>query len=346
MTVLVTGASGLLGSRVVELLCASGLPRIRCFVRPSSDTSVLELLRHRYPQTAIEFAVGNLLCPGDAIRATRGVDAVYHLAAEMRGLPSSIFGNTVVGSRNLLDGIVQHAVSRVVLIGSIASYGVADLPPSVCVTEEIRLEARPEKRDAYCFAKVHQEILFQRYRQNHAFDLTILRSGVIYGEGGCLLPSRIGFFVGPLLFQVHGHNVLPLTYVENCASAVVLAAQAPTFPAGTYNVVDDDLPTSTEYLRHFRSQLNNLPSVRVPLLLAVYLAKGIQRYHSYSKAQIPLALTPYRVHSTWKGHTYSNAKLKAAGWRQAVPTREAISRTFTYARLRRELQTFERDFLH
>jgi nucleoside-diphosphate-sugar epimerase len=335
MTVLVTGASGFLGSRVVRQLCASGLQRIRCSIRPNSDIAALECLREQYPGTDIEYVVGNLLCPSDAIRASRRVDAVYHLAAEMRGMPATVFANTVVASRNLLDGIIQHGVPRVVLISSIAAYGVARLRRTISVTEEVEVEANPEKRDAYCFAKVQQELLFQRYRRDHAFELVILRSGVIYGESGNVLPSRIGFYVGPLLLQIGGRNRLPLTYVENCASAVVLAAQTSAFPEGIYNVVDDDLPTSTEYLRQYRLRVGKLTVVRVPLFLADFISRGVERYHAYSKGQIPPFLTPYRVRSTWKGHTYSNAKLKSTGWRQAVPTQEAISRALEDFSLRR-----------
>jgi nucleoside-diphosphate-sugar epimerase len=352
MTALVTGASGFLGSRVVRQLCDSGVRRIRCFIRPNSDISALEAVRERYPATGIEYMVGNLLCLSDAIRATRRVDTVYHLAAEIRGMPATMFANTVVASRNLLDGIVQNAVSRVILVGSIAAYGVAHLPRTVSVTEEIELEANPEKRDMYCFAKVRQELLFQRYRREHSFELVILRSGVIYGEGGNVLPSRIGFYVGPLFLQIRGRNLLPLTYVENCASAVVLAAQPSTFPEGIYNVVDDDLPTSIEYLRQYRFHVGKMHSVRLPMFLADFLSKGIEHYHAYSKAQIPLALTPYRVRSTWKGHTYSNAKLKSVGWRQGVPTQEAMSRAFEHFSLHRppsleaSSTTSHVDFLH
>jgi 2-alkyl-3-oxoalkanoate reductase len=333
MTVLVTGASGFLGSRVVEQLCVSGTKRIHCFVRPNSDITALEFVRRQHSSTVIEYIVGNLLSVEDAIRATRHVDVVYHLASEMRGVPATLFSNSVVASRNLLDGIVYHSVSRVVLVSSIAVYGVAHLHPSTLVTEEAELDANPEKRDPYCFSKIHQELLFQRYRREHAFELVTLRAAVIYGELGNRLPSRLGFPIGPLFLQIAGGNQLPLTYVDNCASAVALAAHASALPEGAYNVVDDDLPTSHEYLRRYRTRVSNVSVLPVPLFLADTLSRALERYHTYSKAQIPLVLTPYRVQSTWKGHLYSNRKLKAIGWQQPVPTREAIARTLEFFKL-------------
>jgi hypothetical protein len=91
--------------------------------------------------------------------------------------------------------------------------------------------------------------------------------------------------------------------------------------------------------------VGKLSSVRLPLFLADFLSKGIERYHTCSKAQIPLVLTPYRVRSSWKGHTYSNAKLKSTGWQQAVPTQEAISRSLKHFSLHRS-SSFETDRLH
>ncbi len=331
MNILVTGATGFLGTRVVEQLCASGATRVRCFVRPNSDTARLDELRSKYPSTRLQYVVGNLLSANDAIRATEGVDTVYHLAAEMRGLPSSVFANTVVASRNVLDGIARHKVRRVVLASSICVYGLATVPTRETVTEETALEAEPEKRDAYTFAKVRQELLFQQYRRDHSFQLVVLRPGVIYGEGGPMLFSRAGLRVGPFLIQIAGRNRLPLTYVSNCAAAVALAGSGEVLPEGSYNVIDDESPSVAEYLRMYRSLVERVRCVRLSFSVAMVLSHILDIYQSHCKAQIPPVLSPYRVRATWEGHTFSSQKLQAVGWRLSVSTAEGISRTLRAA---------------
>src|SRR5947209_14497633 len=79
-TVLITGASGFIGSRVLEALISRGFRSIRCFVRPGSDQRRLRELGSAVPDAHIDFFKGNLLSPADCSAAMKGVAIVLHLA--------------------------------------------------------------------------------------------------------------------------------------------------------------------------------------------------------------------------------------------------------------------------
>ncbi len=335
MTSLVTGSAGFLGSAVVERLLVISSRDIRCFVRPSSDTNRLTRLRDEHGRDSLELFVGNLTSPADVRCALAGVDTVYHLAASMHGwAPADIFRNTVVASQRLLDGIVKSGVRRVVLISSLSVYGLSDVAPRALIDECARLEAFPEKRDAYAHAKLRQEQLFHQYRRDSNFALVVLRPGTLYGRSGPDFSPRIGVAFPGLLLHFGGDNLLPLSYVENCAEAVGLAGASDSLQEGAYNVVDDDLPTAREYIRRYTQEVRKIRSLQIPFFATMLLSAAAERYHVHSKGQVPRALTPYRTLNLWRGHRFDNRKLRSAGWSQRVPTEDALRRTFAELRAR------------
>lgn len=331
MSVLVTGAAGFLGGSVVRRLLASGERNLRCFVRPSSNLSQLENLCKRYPNAHVEHIVGNLASRGDARRAIQGVDTIYHLASAMRGAPATMFRDTVVASQSLLEAVeAAGTVPRIVLTSSLGVYGTSHLPANECIGEDCAIDAAPEKRGTYAHAKIWQERLFRDYAAKQAIDLVVLRPGVLYGPGGKIFSSRVGVFVGTLLVQFGGsRNILPLSHVDNCADAVVLAGTSLSSSGQTYNVLDDDLPTSTELVSAYKQQVAKFPSVRVPYFLAILASRGVDLYHTYSHGQIPALLTPYQTAAMWKGHRYDNRLIKGLGWKQGISTKDALSETFS-----------------
>src|SRR6059058_4670657 len=108
--ILVTGASGFIGPRVVEALLHRGFRNLRCFVRPSSRPSRIEALNgYGRDGARIDVVEGDLLCPEDCTRASKDVMVVFHLAAGTgeASFPDA-FMNSVVTTRNLLDACLQH----------------------------------------------------------------------------------------------------------------------------------------------------------------------------------------------------------------------------------------------
>src|SRR5215467_12396146 len=121
--ILVTGATGFIGSRLVEHLLERGFRNLRCFVRPFSRKTQ-SLSEAGVDGARVELMKGNLLSSEDCTTATKGVAVIFHLAAGTgeKSFPDA-FMNSVVTTRNLLEASIQYApLQRFVLVSSFTVY--------------------------------------------------------------------------------------------------------------------------------------------------------------------------------------------------------------------------------
>jgi nucleoside-diphosphate-sugar epimerase/peptidoglycan/xylan/chitin deacetylase (PgdA/CDA1 family) len=332
MRILVTGAAGFLGKALIERLLVHGYNDIRCNVRRQTDIPNLEELAERYANTRLEYCVGNLRYREDALRAVEDVQLIFHLVAGKKGTAADLFLNSVVASRNLLDAVADRQPMRIVLVSSFGVYGVAGLDRGAQVNEQTVLEPHPEQRDHYSYSKLRQEQLFWEYQKRNGFELVVLRPGVIYGPNGGHFSNRVGLTIGNWLLHFGGSNLLPLSYVDNCAEAIVVAGTHKSAAGQVYNVHDDDLPTCRQYLRAYRKNVSKIRSVPVPYVGVKLLSSLVAKYNRYSKGQLPAILTPYKVASQWGGNRFDNSKLSSIGWKQLVPTADGLNQTFAALR--------------
>ena len=333
MRILVTGAAGFLGRALITRLLAHGYTNIRCNVRRQADISKLDALLGRDAQSRLEYCVANLRYPEDAARAVDDVQLIFHLAAGKKGTAADLFLDSVVASRNLLDAVGNCKPLRIVLVSSFGVYGVASLGRRTKVNEQTILEPHPEWRDYYSFSKLRQEQLFWEYKRRSGFELVVLRPGVIYGPEGGHFSNRVGLTIGNWLLHFGGSNLLPLSYLDNCAEAVMFAGTHERASGQVYNVHDDDLPTCREYLRAYRKNVAKVRFITVPYFGVRLLSYCVTKYHRYSKGQLPAILTPYKAASQWGGNRFDNSKLHSIGWRQSIPTAEGLRRTFAAFRI-------------
>jgi nucleoside-diphosphate-sugar epimerase len=337
LKILVTGAGGFLGTHVVERLLTQGYADIRCFLRERSKAAPLLKLAEAYPAAHVELSFGNLKSMADCRRAVEDASAVFHLAAGLKGSAAELFADSVVVSRNLLDALAardqeQLKATRVVLISSFGVYGVAPLGRGALVNEQTALEPHPEWRDPYSHSKLRQEQLFWEYQAKAGFELVVLRPGVIYGPGGGAFSNRVGLKIGPVFFHLGGSNLLPLSYVVNCAEAIVVAGLHTDSAGQVYNVHDDELPTAAQYLRAYKQQVKRIRSLRVPYFITRLMAGRLESYHRKSEGQLPAIITRYKAASAWGGNRFSNAKLHLLGWRPIVSATDAMAQTCAYLR--------------
>ena len=119
-TVLVTGATGLVGSHVARLLCERG-DRVLATVRDRSRLDNLEPL-------AVERVTCDVLDRRAVRRALRGVDRVFHIAGmtSLRANRDTLFRVNVQGTRTVLEEALRAGVERVVHTSSVAAIGPAE----------------------------------------------------------------------------------------------------------------------------------------------------------------------------------------------------------------------------
>ena len=113
-----------------------------------------------------------------------------------------------------------------------------------------------------------------------------------------------------VFLHLGGSNTIPFTYVENCAEAIVLAGLVKGVDGEVFNVVDDDLPSSRQFLRQYKKNVRRFKSVYVPHGASHALCYLWEKYSHWSKGQLPLAFNRSRWYSEWKKTRYSNEKLK------------------------------------
>jgi nucleoside-diphosphate-sugar epimerase len=340
--VLITGATGFIGSRLVANLVDRGFRNLRCLARPSGKAGRMEAISAYAGGAArVELVTGNLLSREDCSAVTEGAAVIYHLAAG-RGEKSvaDAFLNSVVTTRNLIEASLQHqSLERFVNVSSFAVYTNGNKPKGRLLDETCPVEENPAGRgDAYCFAKAKQDEIVVEYGRKFGLPYVILRPGYVYGPGNEGITGRVGINPFGIFLHLGGSNTIPLSFVENCVEAIALAGLKCGVEGEIFNVVDDDLPSSRRFLREYKKNVKGFKSIYLPHAASYGLCYLWERYSSWSNGQLPPVFNRRDWQATWKKTRYSNEKVKASlGWTQIVPTAEGMRRHFEACRERGRL---------
>lgn len=329
--ILVTGAAGFIGRRVVANLLERGFRNVRCFTRRTAEPSRL-VKADNHALAAVETIHGNLLSMEDCLTAVRNVKVVYHLAAGGGDKSfADAFLNSVITTRNLLEANrADGSLRRFVNVSSFAVYSNRNKPAGGILDESCPVEDRSERRgDAYCYAKIKQDELVMEYGRKHGIPYVLLRPGAVYGPGKRAITGRVGIGTFGIYLHLGGFNTIPFSYVDNCAEAIVLAGLKPGIDGQIFNVVDDNLPSSFEFLRSFKKHAVPFRSFYLPQFASYLLCYFWERYSALSQGQLPPVFNRSRWHAEWKGSRYTNQKLKEGlGWRQKISTAEGMKMYF------------------
>jgi len=154
MDVLVTGATGFVGSNLARLLVAEG-HRVRVLARPTSSLAALA-------GCPVQVLRGDILDPDGLLPAVRGCGLVFHVAADYRLWardPDEIYRNNVDGTRNVLDACARASVERVVHTSSVGTLGLPRDGGPGTETTAVSLDDMigPYKRSKFLAERVAEE---------------------------------------------------------------------------------------------------------------------------------------------------------------------------------------------
>lgn len=335
--ILITGSNGFVGSRVVETLLGYGFNNLRCFVRPSSNLTRLKQIIAQSPNVEVEVFIGSLLSSEDCRKAAKDASIIIHLAAGIGKSFPDCFMNSVISTKNLLDAVpLGIGFKRFLNVSSFAVYSNQKLKRGALLDESCEVDKHPEQRnEAYAYGKLKQDELLHEYHHKNHIPYAIVRPGVVFGPGNPSISPRVGIDTFGFFLHLGGNNLIPLTYVDNCAEAIVLAAISKGVNDGeVFNIVDDELPTSRKFLKLYKKNVRHFRSIFIPYPVFYFLNYIWERYSGWSHGQLPLLFNRGRCATYWRGNRYTNDKLKSMlGWQPKVPMKEALERYFSSARV-------------
>jgi dihydroflavonol-4-reductase len=171
--VLVTGATGFIGSALCRLLIERG-HAVRALHRPNSSLTAIEKL-------PLERVLGDILQPDTLPPAMQGVEWVFHAAAESAHWrhPERVTRVTVEGTRNTVRAARDAGVRRLIYTSSIASLGVP--PEGHLLTEQHNYNLDPG-RFPYGYAKLHAEQAALQTAER-SLEIVIVNPSIVLGAG-------------------------------------------------------------------------------------------------------------------------------------------------------------------
>lgn len=324
---LVTGASGFIGGHVAARLLAEGY-QVRCLVRGSSDTTLLDTL-------GVELAVGDLTDAPSLTAAVEGCRYVFHCGAMVSdwGTAQEIERANVEGTRNLLEAAAHAAVERFVHVSTTDIYGY---PGSAAVDES--QPSSTEFRNWYSHTKIAAEAEVRRYERERGVPVVILRPATVYGPGSVDVVGEMAKAIhgGHMLLVDGGRAVAGLCYIDNLVDVAVLALRHERAVGEAFNVSDGLPVTWRQFTDGLASGLGVGPvKLSAPYSVANALGFGLESGYRFlrrtTRLRLPALLSRQAVQVLGKNQDFSNAKAqRLLGYSPRVDYAAGLAKTVAW----------------
>ena len=255
MKITLIGASGFVGTRLIELL--------------KQNNYFLQNVDKKQSRFHSEITViADVLDKNNLVTLLDNTDVVILLAAEHRDdvTPTSLYYDVNVGGmRNTLEAMEANGVKRIIFTSSVAVYGLNKNNPTETYPADPFNHYGKSKWEA-------EKVLQEWYKVHPDWNINVIRPTVIFGERnrGNVYNLLKQISSGRFLMVGKGNNKKSMAYVGNIVAFIKFLIENKTTGYEVYNYIDKPDFTMNELVDHVSKVLNkHIPSVHYPLWLGM-----------------------------------------------------------------------------
>lgn len=315
MKVVMIGASGFVGTRLIDLLKTDNNYELK---------NVDLLPSHFFNDVTV---IGDVRKQEDMDKELSGADVVVLLAAQHRDdvSPVSLYYDTNVGGMEVtLKAMEKNGVRRLIFFSSVAVYGLNKENPS---------EDHPKDPfNHYGKSKWQAEQVLQEWHSSHSdWNINIIRPTVIFGERnrGNVYNLLSQISSGRFLMVGKGTNKKSMAYVGNVVAFVKFLIEEKKSGYNVYNYIDKPDFDMNELIALVEKVLNkHIPSIHFPYWMGMMggycfdvLAKILGR---------KLAISSVRVKKFCATTEFDSSKMQSTGFQSPYTLSEGLSRTLEF----------------
>lgn len=222
-TILVTGGTGFIGSRLTEKLIMQERAHVRVLVRNFTRAA-------RISHLPVEMLPGDVADKAAIRKAVQGCDVVYHCAYDFGGTRQSQTRVGIQGTRNVCEAVLEADVPRLVHVSSFAVY--APMPDGQ-LTES---SPWPKTANGYVLIKrASERLVLDLYRQE-SLPAVVIQPTLVYGPWSphWTIAPAMSLKTGLVPLVNGGSGSCNLVYIDDVVEAMILAAARPGVVGETF----------------------------------------------------------------------------------------------------------------
>lgn len=300
--IIVTGATGFLGKRVVDILKSLNYSPIALGRNPS--------IGEQFVSDGIPFISVDLTNREKAIEAFAGADYVIHCAglSSVWGAKSDFNNANVIGVKHVIEACKIHNIKRLVHISTPSLY--FDYRDNYNLTESNPLP-KVSVND-YATSKKEGENLIQNAFRS-GLSTVILRPRGIFGPGDtAIFPRIISAMQRKMLPLINeGRALMDITYIDNVVEAIILSLQVKNVDGNIYNITNDEPKSFFELLQLLSEKMQlELKTTNISFNKAYCFAKFMEVFYRMFRLKKEPPITCYGVGLVAKSMTFDISKAK------------------------------------